>query len=139
MRGRDSRGRFARGSAPWNKLLAPLAPPAPPGLIGGGVMRRERALVTCPACGQRVEAVAWDGRVKGYCAVAGHYVNFPVETQLTAEIRAKISAANKGKRRDDETKAKISAAHRGKHPTAETKAKISAALKRRFQEQRPGS
>jgi endogenous inhibitor of DNA gyrase (YacG/DUF329 family) len=61
----------------------------------------ERVQVICPACGQQVEAVATDGRVKGYCAVAKQYVDFLIETQ-----RVPI----------------------GKHPTDETKAKISAGL-----------
>ncbi|MBA7665761.1 hypothetical protein ES703_73835 [subsurface metagenome] len=41
-----------------------------------GVLKLERVQVTCPACGQQVEAVAADGRVKGYCAVAKQYVGF---------------------------------------------------------------
>jgi endogenous inhibitor of DNA gyrase (YacG/DUF329 family) len=55
--------------------------------------------VICPACGQQVEAIARDGRVKGYCAIANQSVDFLIETQ-----RILI----------------------GEHPTAETKAKISA-------------
>jgi len=35
-------------------------------LIGGGVLKLERVRVICPACEQQVEAVASDGRVKGY-------------------------------------------------------------------------
>jgi len=31
------------------------------------------------ACGQQVEDVASDGRVKGYCAIAKQYVNFPID------------------------------------------------------------
>ena len=70
-------------------------------VIGTGVLKLERVQVICPACGQQVEAVAADGRVKGYCAVARQYVDFPIETQLapqgvvhignpvTAETRAK--------------------------------------------------
>ncbi|GAH98371.1 unnamed protein product, partial [marine sediment metagenome] len=34
-------------------------------VIGGGVLKLERVRVICPACGQQVEAVATDGRVKG--------------------------------------------------------------------------
>jgi len=49
-------------------------------VIGGGVLKLERVQVTCPACGQQVEAVAADGRVKGYCAVAEQYVDFPEMT-----------------------------------------------------------
>jgi len=46
-----------------------------------GVVRLERVEVICPACGQQVEAVASDSRVKGYCAVARRYVDFVAETQ----------------------------------------------------------
>ena len=45
-------------------------------MIGGGVLKLERVTVICPACGQKVEAVARDGWVKGYCAVAKQYVDF---------------------------------------------------------------
>ena len=47
----------------------------------GGVVRLERLQVICPACGQQVEAVARDGRVKGYCAVVKQPVDFQIETQ----------------------------------------------------------
>ena len=148
-------------------------------VIGGGVLKLERVQVICPACGQQVEAVATDGRVKGYCAAAKQNVDFPVTQgmavpvgsqanavasvtaatavhtgknltaehkakisaaltgkHLTAETRAKISAANqgkhgKGKPLTAEHKAKMSVARAGKHPTVETRAKISAALRRR--------
>jgi len=53
---------------------------------GGGVVKRERAHAMCPACGQQVEGVATDGRVKGYCAVAKRYVDFVIETQRAVEI-----------------------------------------------------
>ena len=68
--------------------------------IGGEtkVIKLERAQVICPACGQQVEAIARDGRVKGYCAVAKQYVDFPIETQLVPA----------GKHLPDETKAEIS-------------------------------
>ena len=68
---------------------------------GGVVVKLERVQVICPACGQQVEAVASDGRVKGYCAIAKQYVDFLIEPK-----RILI----------------------GEHPTAETKAKISAGL-----------
>ena len=64
------------------------------------VVKLERIQVICPACGQQVEAVARDGRVKGYCAVAKHSVDFPIEIQRVPidkhpidEAKAKISAA----------------------------------------------
>jgi len=59
-----------------------LVPVGPKKLIGGGLLKLERVQVICPACGEQVEAVATDGRVKGYCAVARQYVNFLIETQL---------------------------------------------------------
>ena len=48
--------------------------------------------VICPACGQQVEAVVRDGRVKGYCAIAKQSVDFLIEKQRTAETKAEISA-----------------------------------------------
>ncbi len=60
--------------------------------------------VICPACGQQVEAIARDGRVKGYCAIAKKYVDFSIETKLgrknhrqDPEYRAKQKAALKNK------------------------------------------
>ena len=41
----------------------------------------ETIKVICPACGQQVEAVAGDGRVEGYCAIAKQYVDFVIEAQ----------------------------------------------------------
>ena len=118
------------GGVPKLKLA-----PVVRGAISGGVVKLERVQVICPACGQQVEAIATDGRVKGYCTVAKQYVDFPGETQhvragrhFTGETRAKISAAHIGKHPTAETKAKMSAAHIGRHPTAETKAKLSVAL-----------
>jgi hypothetical protein len=107
-------------------------------VVSEGVLKLERIKVICAACGQQVEAVATDGRVKGYCAVAGQYVDFPIETQLeikkwwqSPEYRAKLSSAVKKKWQDPEYRAKQIATHTGKHPTAETRAKLSAALTRR--------
>lgn len=48
---------------------------------------------------------------------------------MSAEARAKISAAHKGKRMSEETKAKIAAASALRKHSAEERAKISAALK----------
>lgn len=45
-----------------------------------GLVEVEWVRVRCPACGQRVLAVAGDGRVRGYCAVAKRYVDFVAET-----------------------------------------------------------
>ncbi|MBA7634290.1 hypothetical protein ES703_41873 [subsurface metagenome] len=120
----------------------------PKKLIGGGLLKLERVKVICPACGEQVEAVASDGRAKGYCAVAKQFVDFPIETQLapqsvvrignlpTAETGAKLSASAKKLWQDPEYRAKQIATHTGKHPTAKTKAKISAALKRRYSAER---
>ena len=91
--------------------------PIVPGVISGGVVKLERTPVICPACGQQLEAVAIDGRVKGYCAVAKQYVDFLTETQLerkkkqqNPEYRAKMSSAMKKKWQDPEYRAKQSAA-----------------------------
>ncbi len=108
-----------------------------PKVISEGVLKLERVQVICPACGQQVEAIATDGRVRGYCAVAKQYVDFPFETRLERkkwwqepEYRAKLSSAIKKKWQDPEYRAKQIATHTGRHPTAETRAKLSAALKR---------
>jgi len=116
--------------------------PVVPKVIGGGVLELERVQVTCPACGQQVEAVARDGQVKGYCAAAKQYVDFPIKPQLERkkwwldpEYRAKLSAAVKQLWQDPEYRARQIATHIGKHPTAETRAKISAVLTRRHNRQ----
>lgn len=79
-----------------------MASLVPGTMIGGGILKLEQVQVICPACGRQVEAVARDGRVKGYCAVAKQSMDFLIETQriptgkqLTAEIRAKLSAAQR--------------------------------------------
>jgi len=115
--------------------------------ISEGVLKLERVQVICPACGQQGKAVATDGRVKGYCAVAKQYVDFLIETQLEEirikhsaaakelwqdpDYRAKQSATMKKLWQDPEYRAKQIAAHTSKRHTAEHRAKISAALKRR--------
>jgi len=68
--------------------------PIVPGPIIEGVVKLERVQVICPACGQQVQAVATDGRVKGYCAVVKQYVDLLIETQRgpDAESRAKMRA-----------------------------------------------
>jgi len=77
--------------------------------------------VICPACGQQVKAVARDGRVKGYCAIAKQYVDFLIETKLERknyrqdpEYRAKLSAATKKMWQDPEYRAKQKAALKSK-------------------------
>ena len=90
-----------------------------PKIISKGLVQLERVQVICPACGQQVEAVASNGQVKGYCAVAKQYVNFLIETQLerkkyqqTPEYRAKLSSVMKKKWQDPEYQAKQIATHR---------------------------
>jgi hypothetical protein len=61
---------------------------------GGGVIKQERVSATCPACGQQVEAVAMNGRVKGYCAVARHYVDFLVRTTTIPKSKHCTGEAN---------------------------------------------
>ena len=51
---------------------------------------------------------------------------------FSAEHKAKIGAAHKGKTFSDETRAKMSASHKGKPLSAEHKAKMSAAHKKRL-------
>ena len=123
------------------RIKRKLVPVGPKKLIGGGLLKLERVKVICPACGQQVEAVAVDGRVKGYCAVAKQFVDFPIKTQRQArhfsdEYRANLSAASKRVWQDPEYRAKQIATHTGKHPTAKHRAKISAALKRRHNAER---
>lgn len=48
--------------------------------------------VICPACGQQVEAVVRDDRVKGYCAIAKKYVDFQVGKQSITKSKVEMSA-----------------------------------------------
>ena len=77
--------------------------------------------VICPACGQQVEAVAWDGRVKGYCTIANQYVDFLIETKLE----------KKSYRQDSGYRAKLSAATKKMWQNPEYRAKQKAALKKK--------
>ena len=77
--------------------------------------------VICPACGQEVEAILRDGRVKGYCTIAKQYVDFLVETKLERksyrqdpEYRAKLRAATKKMWQDPEYRVKQKAALKNK-------------------------
>jgi len=58
-----------------------------------GVVKLDRVRVICPACRQEVEAVASDGRVQGFCAVAREHVDClidaPVQDYLRGD-RAKV-------------------------------------------------
>ena len=78
--------------------------------------------VTCPACGQQVEAVVRDDRVQGFCAVAKEYVNFLVKTKpgrkdyrQDPEYRAKLRVATKKMWQDPEyrTKQKVALKKKG--------------------------
>lgn len=42
-------------------------------------MEKTVQTVRCPACGQFVKAVAYDGRVQGWCAVKGKPVALKVK------------------------------------------------------------
>ncbi len=83
---------------------------------------QERQIFSCPACGQQVDAVIRDGRVKGYCAVSKQYVDFLVETKVEKrnyrqdpEYRAKLRAATKKMWLDPEYRAKQKAALKKKN------------------------
>lgn len=176
---RDSKGHFARGNTPWNKrldnspsettfamtelvrrkvtsggVLKVKPVPVRPMVISEGAVKLERVIATCPACGQQVEAVATDGRVKGYCTVARQSVSFLIETQpemkaptdsevsstsaeqpwQDPEFRAKMSALAKQRWQDPEYRAKISAARKKRGQDPEFRAKMSAARKKRWQD-----
>jgi len=89
------------------------------------VVKLERVQVICPACGQQVEAVATDGRVKGYCAVARQSVDIQIETQLTQVRKGRDSRGRfvKGTVPWNIKVAEQSGAH--KQHTAKTRAKIA--------------
>jgi len=120
--------------------------PVVPGQISQGVVKLEHVQVICPACGQQVEAVAKDGRVKGYCAVARQYVDFLIETQLERkrcrkgdpEYRARQSAITKKVWQNPEYRANQSAAQKKVWQSPEHRAKMSAILtvimKKRWQD-----
>ena len=100
------------------------------------MLKLERVQVICPACGQQVEAVATDGRVKGYCAIARQSVDFLVETQRgsDAEYRAKVSADMKKRWQDPEYQAKVSAGMKKVWQDPEYRAKLGAIRKKRWQD-----
>ncbi len=101
-----------------------------------GVVKLERVQIVCPACGQQVEAIATDGRVKGYCAVAKQSVNFLIETQRgpDAEYRAKMRAARKAAWQDPEYQVKVSAGMKKLWQDPEYRAKVGAIRKKRWQD-----
>ncbi|GAI06907.1 unnamed protein product, partial [marine sediment metagenome] len=94
-----------------------------------GVVKLERVQIVCPACGQQVQAVATDGRVKGYCAVVKQSVDFLIETQRgpDAEYRAKVSADMKKRWQDPEYQAKVSVGMKKVWQDPEYRAKLGAA------------
>jgi len=109
---------------------------------GAGVLKLERVHVICPACGQQVEAVATDVRVKGYCAVAKQYVEFLVEAQLSRkkrwqdpEYRVRQSAAGKKLWQDPEYRAKVSAAIKKRWQDPEYRAKMRGKRGRKKKEE----
>jgi hypothetical protein len=57
-----------------------------------GLAKLELFKVICPACGQQVEAVVRDGRIKGYCTVAKKHVDFQVKKQRPTETKTEMSA-----------------------------------------------
>ncbi len=98
------------------------------------VVRLERVRVICPACRQPVEAVAGDGRVKGYCAVARQNVDFLIETPgPDARHRARMGVAMKERWRDPEYRAKMVTIIR-KRQDPEYRARIGVGMKRRWQD-----
>jgi len=99
-----------------------------PGPISEGVVKLERVQIVCPACGQQVQAIATDGRVKGYCAVARQSVDFLVETQPgpDPEYQAKMSAGMKKRWQDPKYRAKQSAAIKKVWQDPEYRAKMRA-------------
>ena len=56
-----------------------------------GFIKIELVKVICPACGEQVQAKAWDGRVKGYCATAKKVVDFPIENQGPVVAKAEMA------------------------------------------------
>jgi hypothetical protein len=75
--------------------------------------------VTCPACGQQVEATVRDDRIQGYCAVAKQYVDSPV----------KVKPAKRDYRQDPKYRAKLRAATKKMWQNPDYRAKQKAALK----------
>ena len=51
-----------------------------PNLVVDTIVRvkRTECIVTCPACNKQINAVAWDGVVKGYCTNARKFVTINI-------------------------------------------------------------
>ena len=110
--------------------------PVRPMVISEGVVKLERVRVICPACGQQVEAVATDGRVKGYCTVAKQSVDFLIESQpgITAPRDSEVSSTSAEQRwQDPEFRAKMRAATKKLWQNPEYRAKMRAAAKKLWQ------
>lgn len=90
--------------------------------VRGGIelVRLQRVRVICPACHQQVEAVARDGRIKGYCAAAGRYVDFLVED----EYRARLSTGMKRRWQDPGYRDKMRAIRKKRWQDPEYRAKV---------------
>jgi len=105
--------------------------------ISEGIVKLERVQVICSACGQQVEAMAANGRVKGYCAVAKQHVDFPIiETQIekeSTESQIRSTAAKKMWESLD-YRARQSVARKEQHRSAESQIKRSAVSKKLWQD-----
>jgi len=68
---------------------------------GEGLVKMECVRVTCPACGQEVEAIARDGVIRGWCSISRQRVNFPIEmgknpTAETSPVKDVVGAYEAG-------------------------------------------
>ena len=95
-----------------------------------GLVKVEKVNIICPACGQQVEAVSSDGRVKGYCAVAKKYVNFLASRRKDPEYLSKQGSATKKLWEDPEYRARKSAVAKKNWQDPEYRAKQMAGSKK---------
>lgn len=86
----------------------------------------------CPDCSRVVRAETARRSTKGKKQTdeTKSKISKGVKKSMTSEVRAKMSAAQKGRTHTAASKAKMSAFHKGRHPTAETRAKISQSVKK---------
>lgn len=89
--------------------------------------------LVCPECGRATQSEASRRYMTGkkLTAATKAKIQIGVKKSMTPEVRAKMSAAQKGRTHTDTTKAKMSASKKGSRLTAETRAKISASNKGR--------
>lgn len=89
--------------------------------------------LVCSECGRAAQAEASRRHMTGkkLTSATKAKIQIGVRKSMTAEVRAKMSAAQKGRTHTDTTKAKMSASKKGSRLTAETRAKISASNKGR--------